>query len=163
MPERIPVDQSHHRTSSHLPSPWLWDVSTIKPPSRPKQNVSPHTCFLKRNWKYCSDDWMIFKIFLSCTLASIIVKLLKWFFKSCKLYLHFTVCHLHSHLFPFYSSYILFFSSSPDAPHSTSIALFPVGEVSEGGSVTLTCTSDAAPPVESFAWFKGTGQQFGHT
>uniref|UniRef100_A0A665TNA8 Ig-like domain-containing protein n=1 Tax=Echeneis naucrates TaxID=173247 RepID=A0A665TNA8_ECHNA len=49
-------------------------------------------------------------------------------------------------------------SPLPDGPRSTSIAVFPVGEVSEGGSVTLTCSSDAAPPVESFAWFKGTGQ-----
>lgn len=48
--------------------------------------------------------------------------------------------------------------SPADSPRSTSITVFPPGEVSEGGSVTLTCTSDAAPPVESFAWFKGTGQ-----
>uniref|UniRef100_A0A096MI41 Si:dkey-33i11.1 n=1 Tax=Poecilia formosa TaxID=48698 RepID=A0A096MI41_POEFO len=41
-----------------------------------------------------------------------------------------------------------------DSPRSTSIAVFPAGELSEGGSVTLTCSSDAAPPVESFAWFK---------
>ncbi|XP_035983437.1 B-cell receptor CD22 [Fundulus heteroclitus] len=40
------------------------------------------------------------------------------------------------------------------SPRSTSIAAFPAGELSEGGSVTLTCSSDAAPPVESFAWFK---------
>ncbi|XP_038144297.1 B-cell receptor CD22 [Cyprinodon tularosa] len=40
------------------------------------------------------------------------------------------------------------------SPHSTSIAVSPGGELSEGGSVTLTCSSDAAPPVESFAWFK---------
>lgn len=46
----------------------------------------------------------------------------------------------------------------PDGPRSTSIAVFPVGEVSEGRSVTLTCTSEAAPPVENFAWFKGTPQ-----
>ncbi|XP_043973715.1 B-cell receptor CD22 isoform X3 [Gambusia affinis] len=40
------------------------------------------------------------------------------------------------------------------SPRSTSIAVFPAGELSEGGSVTLTCSSDAAPPAESFAWFK---------
>ncbi|XP_061800873.1 B-cell receptor CD22 [Nerophis lumbriciformis] len=40
------------------------------------------------------------------------------------------------------------------APRSTSIKVSPVGEFSEGGSVTLTCSSEAAPPVESFAWFK---------
>ncbi|XP_030606620.1 sialoadhesin [Archocentrus centrarchus] len=39
-------------------------------------------------------------------------------------------------------------------PRYTSITVFPIGEASEGGSVTLTCSSDAAPPVESFAWFK---------
>uniref|UniRef100_H3DP31 Si:dkey-33i11.1 n=1 Tax=Tetraodon nigroviridis TaxID=99883 RepID=H3DP31_TETNG len=41
-----------------------------------------------------------------------------------------------------------------DAPHFTSITVFPAGEATEGGSVTLTCSSDAAPPAESFAWFK---------
>lgn len=83
--------------------------------------------------------------------------------KLCKLY------HLHILQYfilsfePISSSYILFFSSPQDAPHSTAIAVFPGGEVSEGGSVTLTCTSNAAPPVESFAWFKGTGPQYGDT
>ncbi|CAJ1062048.1 sialoadhesin isoform X1 [Xyrichtys novacula] len=40
------------------------------------------------------------------------------------------------------------------APRSTFIVVFPLGELLEGGSATLTCSSDAAPPVESFAWFK---------
>ena len=53
--------------------------------------------------------------------------------------------------------FLLLFSPA-DNPRYTSIAVFPVGGLSEGESVTLTCSSDAAPPVESFAWFKGTGQ-----
>ncbi|XP_019748557.1 vascular cell adhesion protein 1-like [Hippocampus comes] len=40
------------------------------------------------------------------------------------------------------------------APRSTSIQVSPLGVVSEGGSVTLSCSSEGAPPVESFAWFK---------
>ncbi|XP_077577769.1 B-cell receptor CD22-like isoform X2 [Stigmatopora nigra] len=39
-------------------------------------------------------------------------------------------------------------------PHSTSIQVSSSGEVTEGASVTLLCSSEAAPPVESFAWFK---------
>ncbi|CAL9705383.1 unnamed protein product [Knipowitschia caucasica] len=39
-------------------------------------------------------------------------------------------------------------------PRFTSISLYPTGELTEGMSVTLTCSSDASPPVESFAWFK---------
>lgn len=51
---------------------------------------------------------------------------------------------------------VMFFSCCPaDAPHFTSITVFPAGEVTEGGSVTLTCSSDAAPLAESFVWFKG--------
>ncbi|CAL8288943.1 unnamed protein product [Merluccius merluccius] len=40
------------------------------------------------------------------------------------------------------------------APHSTLITVAPVGELSAGGSAILSCSSDAAPPVESFVWFK---------
>lgn len=65
----------------------------------------------------------------------------------CKSYSYFVRIVSQSMLFP------LFLTT--DSPRSTSIAMFPAGELSEGGSVTLTCSSDAAPPVESFAWFKG--------
>uniref|UniRef100_A0A3B4C289 B-cell receptor CD22 n=1 Tax=Pygocentrus nattereri TaxID=42514 RepID=A0A3B4C289_PYGNA len=41
------------------------------------------------------------------------------------------------------------------SPKSISVSIHPSGEIVEGGSVTLTCSSDANPPVE-YHWFKGT-------
>ncbi|MBN3318944.1 CD22 protein, partial [Atractosteus spatula] len=45
------------------------------------------------------------------------------------------------------------------APKSTSVSISPSGEIVEGSSVTLTCSSSANPPVKNFSWFKinGTG------
>ncbi|XP_060755247.1 B-cell receptor CD22-like [Neoarius graeffei] len=41
-------------------------------------------------------------------------------------------------------------------PKNVSVSISPSGEIVEGSSVTLTCSSDANPPVENYTWFKGT-------
>uniref|UniRef100_A0A673BGF4 Ig-like domain-containing protein n=1 Tax=Sphaeramia orbicularis TaxID=375764 RepID=A0A673BGF4_9TELE len=55
------------------------------------------------------------------------------------------------------------------APRVPSVTFSPSGEIIEGSSVTLTCTSDANPPVTKYTWYKrgknqlqsrGEGQQF---
>ncbi|XP_016137535.1 B-cell receptor CD22 [Sinocyclocheilus grahami] len=40
------------------------------------------------------------------------------------------------------------------APRYTTVQITPREAVGEGDSVTLTCSSDGAPPAESFTWFK---------
>ncbi|XP_071245866.1 B-cell receptor CD22-like [Salvelinus alpinus] len=39
-------------------------------------------------------------------------------------------------------------------PRNTSVSVSPSGEIVEGSSVTLTCSSDANPPVEKYTWYK---------
>ncbi|KAL7845355.1 hypothetical protein AOLI_G00235470 [Acnodon oligacanthus] len=41
-------------------------------------------------------------------------------------------------------------------PKSVSVSISPSGEIVEGRSVNLTCSSDANPPVQNYTWFKGT-------
>ncbi|XP_072513976.1 B-cell receptor CD22-like [Salminus brasiliensis] len=41
-------------------------------------------------------------------------------------------------------------------PKSISVSISPSGEIVEGSSVTLTCSSDGNPPVQNYTWFKGT-------
>ncbi|XP_067087912.1 B-cell receptor CD22-like [Osmerus mordax] len=39
-------------------------------------------------------------------------------------------------------------------PRNLSVSVSPSGEVVEGSSVTLTCSSDANPPVQTYTWYK---------
>uniref|UniRef100_A0A3B4C2G9 Ig-like domain-containing protein n=1 Tax=Pygocentrus nattereri TaxID=42514 RepID=A0A3B4C2G9_PYGNA len=41
-------------------------------------------------------------------------------------------------------------------PKNISVSISPSGEIVEGSSVNLTCSSDANPPVQNYTWFKGT-------
>ncbi|XP_055770711.1 sialoadhesin-like, partial [Salvelinus fontinalis] len=42
-------------------------------------------------------------------------------------------------------------------PKNTSVSVSPSGEIVEGSSVTLTCSSDANPPVDKYTWYKNNG------
>ncbi|XP_036412900.1 B-cell receptor CD22-like [Colossoma macropomum] len=42
-------------------------------------------------------------------------------------------------------------------PKSVSVSISPSGEIVEGSSVTLTCSSDGNPPVKIYTWFKEGG------
>uniref|UniRef100_A0A4W5MB45 Ig-like domain-containing protein n=1 Tax=Hucho hucho TaxID=62062 RepID=A0A4W5MB45_9TELE len=39
-------------------------------------------------------------------------------------------------------------------PKNPSVSVSPSGEIVEGSSVTLTCSSDANPPVQNYTWYK---------
>src|SRR4029434_1865535 len=65
-------------------------------------------------------------------------------------------------------TYVTF--SHLDTPKNTTVFTIPSGVITNGSSVTLTCNSDANPPVEIYTWFKvgesspvGSGQQYSIT
>ncbi|XP_037399205.1 sialoadhesin-like [Pygocentrus nattereri] len=41
-------------------------------------------------------------------------------------------------------------------PKNVSVSISPSGEIVEGSTVTLTCSSDGNPPVKMYTWFKGS-------
>ncbi|KAL6482240.1 hypothetical protein MHYP_G00103200 [Metynnis hypsauchen] len=41
-------------------------------------------------------------------------------------------------------------------PKNVSVSISPSGEIVEGSSVTLTCSSDGNPPVNIYTWFNGS-------
>ncbi|XP_058236265.1 B-cell receptor CD22-like [Hemibagrus wyckioides] len=52
-------------------------------------------------------------------------------------------------------------------PKSVSVSISPSGEIVEGSSVTLTCSSDANPPAQNYTWYMekesspvGSGQSY---
>uniref|UniRef100_UPI003AAED259 igLON family member 5 n=1 Tax=Centroberyx gerrardi TaxID=166262 RepID=UPI003AAED259 len=42
-------------------------------------------------------------------------------------------------------------------PRNTTVSVSPAGELPEGLPVTLTCSSDANPPVHTYTWYQGPG------
>ncbi|CAL8294240.1 unnamed protein product [Lota lota] len=49
--------------------------------------------------------------------------------------------------------FLAFLLSVPDAPKTPSVTVSPSGEIEEGSSVTLSCSSDANPAA-NYTWFK---------
>ncbi len=47
----------------------------------------------------------------------------------------------------------IFFNCLPDAPKLPSVSVSPSGEIVEGSSVNLTCSSDANPAA-NYTWYK---------
>ena len=55
---------------------------------------------------------------------------------------------------PFLILYLIHFDTSPpDAPKLPSVSVSPSGEIVEGSSVNLTCSSDANPAA-NYTWYK---------
>uniref|UniRef100_A0A672ZGH5 Ig-like domain-containing protein n=1 Tax=Sphaeramia orbicularis TaxID=375764 RepID=A0A672ZGH5_9TELE len=69
--------------------------------------------------------------------------------KGCKSLKHIIQQH-RNHIHPSIHSV----KSPPDPPRLPSVSVSPSGQIVQGSSVTLTCTSDANPPVTKYTWYK---------
>lgn len=49
----------------------------------------------------------------------------------------------------------LSFPSCLDSPRNTAVSVSPAAELQDGVPVTLTCSSDANPPVQTYTWYQG--------
>ncbi|XP_041081612.1 B-cell receptor CD22-like [Polyodon spathula] len=53
------------------------------------------------------------------------------------------------------SSFVWYKQEQPiNLPRNISVSVSPPGEIVPGSPVTLTCSSNANPPVSSYSWFK---------
>lgn len=74
-----------------------------------------------------------------------------------------TSIHSNDQLSTLTSSNLLvcLFTSPPDGPQRPSVSVSPSAEMLEGGSVTLTCSTDANPAA-SYTWYKEDGTSDPH-